>query len=47
MTAAPFLAMMDADEGRRKPGPMTSFLRWFYNGVILPPTYAAFRRKEG
>lgn len=41
-----FLAMMDADEGRSKPGPWTSFLRWFYNCVIMTPAYAYFARKE-
>jgi Domain of unknown function (DUF5069) len=43
---APFLAMMDADEGRRKRGAMTSFLRWVYNNVIMPPSYLYFARKE-
>lgn len=43
---APFLAMMDADEGRRKPGALTSFLRWFYNRVLMPPSYMYFRYKE-
>lgn len=42
----PFLAMMDADEGRRKPGFATSLLRWFYNSVIMTPAYAYFARKE-
>jgi hypothetical protein len=31
----PFAAMMDADEGRRKPGATTAFLRWFYNTVVI------------
>lgn len=42
----PFLAMMDADEGRRKPGALTSFLRWFYNRVVMPPSYIYFQRKQ-
>jgi Domain of unknown function (DUF5069) len=46
MLNAPFMAMMDADEGRRTPGPLTSLLRWFYNNVIMPPAYAYFKMKE-
>lgn len=42
----PFLAMMDADEGRRKPGLVTAFLRWFYNVVVMTPAYSYFARKE-
>ena len=43
---APFLAMMDADEGRRAPGAGTAALRLAYNRVIMPPAYAAYRRAE-
>lgn len=42
----PFLAMIEADEGRRKPGAGTAFLRWFYNRVLMPPAYTFFRLKE-
>lgn len=44
--AGPFLAMMDADEGRRAPGAVTTALRFFYNNVIMPPTYAVYRYAE-
>lgn len=40
---APFLAMIDADEGRREPGLGTSLLRLFYNYVLMPPVYLFFR----
>lgn len=40
---APFIAMWEADEGRRQPGIGTSLLRFFYNFVLMPPAYAAFR----
>ncbi|MDP6041658.1 MAG: DUF5069 domain-containing protein [Candidatus Latescibacteria bacterium] len=43
---APFLAMMDADEGRRKPGLGTTLLRLFYNYLLLPPAYLVFRFQE-
>lgn len=43
---APFLAMMDADEGRRPAGVSTSLLRWIYNGVIMAPAYPVYRRLE-
>ena len=43
---APFLAMMDADEGRRAPGAGTTALRLAYNRVIMPPAYAAYRWAE-
>jgi hypothetical protein len=33
---APFLAMMDADEGRRKPGIGTSLMTAAYNAVVFP-----------
>ena len=42
----PFLAMMDADEGRRAPGAGTTALRLAYNRVIMPPTYVAYRWAE-
>lgn len=42
----PFLAMMDADEGRRKPGTLTSLLFWFYNSVVMPSSYVYFRGKQ-
>lgn len=42
----PFLAMMDADEGRRPPGVGTTLLRFVYNGVIMPPTYLVYQRAE-
>ena len=40
---APFLAMWDADEGRRAPGLGTSLLKLFYNYVLMPPVYLYFR----
>ena len=43
---APFLAMMDADEGRRAPGAGTSALRFAYNRIIMPPSYFVYRRAE-
>jgi hypothetical protein len=43
---APFLAMMDADEGRRPPGAGTTLLKLLYNGVVMPPTYPLYRRAE-
>ena len=43
---APFLAMQDADEGRRKPGLGTSLLGIFYNFVLMPPAYLTFRTAE-
>jgi hypothetical protein len=43
---APFLAMMDADEGRRAPGMSTMALRLAYNRAIMPPTYAMYRWAE-
>jgi hypothetical protein len=42
----PFLAMTDADEGRRPPGLGTTFLRLVYNGLVMPPTYPLYRRAE-
>lgn len=35
-TYAPFLAMMDADEGRCKPGPGPSLMKVAYNAVVFP-----------
>lgn len=43
---APFLAMMDADEGRRKPGLGTTLLKFFYNYGLMPPAYLVFRFQE-
>jgi hypothetical protein len=42
----PFLAMMDADEGRRPPGAGTTLLKLVYNGVVMAPTYPIYRRAE-
>jgi hypothetical protein len=42
----PFLPMIDADEGRKPPGPWTAFLRGLYNNVIFRPALAIFRRSE-
>jgi len=42
----PFLAMMDADEGRRAPGVGTTALRLVYNYVIMAPYYPIYRRLE-
>lgn len=33
---APFLAMMDADEGRRQPGVCTSLMKAAYNALVFP-----------
>ncbi len=44
---APFLAMMDADEGWRDPGLGTTLLKLFYNRVMMPPVYLGFRIAEG
>jgi hypothetical protein len=41
-----FLAMMDADEGRRPAGRVTTALRVIYNRVIMPPAYAVYRLAE-
>lgn len=38
-----FLAMWDADEGRRAPGVATSLLKWSYNYGLMPPVYVLFR----
>jgi hypothetical protein len=43
---APFVAMWDADEGRRAPGLGTSGLKLFYNVVLMPPVYLIFRIAE-
>lgn len=40
---APFIAMWEADEGRRPPGTGTAFLRWFYNVLMMPPVYLFVR----
>lgn len=43
---APFAAMWDADEGRRKPGIGTTLLSLFYNYLMMPPVYLGFRIAE-
>ena len=45
-TSGLFLAMMDADEGRRPPGVSTTLLRLAYNGLVMPPGYLLYRRAE-
>ena len=42
----PFLAMIDADEGRRPPGVGTTLLKLVYNRAIMAPTYPLYRRAE-
>ncbi|HSN03826.1 MAG TPA: DUF5069 domain-containing protein [Nitrospira sp.] len=37
-----FIAMWNADEGRREPGVGTSLLKLFYNGLMMPPVYVGF-----
>lgn len=39
---APFIAMWDADEGRRDPGVGTAVLKLFYNYMMMPPVYLVF-----
>lgn len=39
---APFIAMWNADEGRRAPGVGTTLLKLFYNGILMPPVYLGF-----
>lgn len=39
---APFIAMWNADEGRREPSVGTSLLRLFYNYLMMPPVYMIF-----
>ena len=41
-----FIAMIEADEGRRGAGPTTSLLHVVYNRVIMPVAYWSFRRDE-
>ena len=43
---SPFLAMIDADEGRRPPGVGTNLLRLIYNRVVMAPSYPLYRRAE-
>jgi hypothetical protein len=45
-TSGLFLAMMDADEGRRPPSVGTTLLRLAYNGLVMPPGYLVYRRAE-
>jgi hypothetical protein len=40
---APFIAMWEADEGRKQPGIGTILLKFFYNYVMMPPVYLYFR----
>lgn len=42
----PFLAMMDADEGRRPDGLGTTALRVVYNRIVMPPSYPIYRMRE-
>lgn len=44
--AKPFLAMMDADEGRLRFGLRSLWLRWTYNRKVMPRAYAMFDAKE-
>jgi hypothetical protein len=44
---APFIAMWNADEGRRAPGVGTSLLKLFYNFLLMPPVYVGFWIAEG
>jgi hypothetical protein len=44
--AKPFLAMIDADEGRLGLGLRSLWLRWIYNRRVMPAAYAAFEAKE-
>jgi hypothetical protein len=44
---APFIAMWNADEGRREPGVGTTLLKVFYNFLMMPPVYLVFRIAEG
>jgi Domain of unknown function (DUF5069) len=44
---APFIAMWNADEGRREPGVGTTVLKLFYNFLMMPPVYLGFRIAEG
>ena len=39
---APFIAMWNADEGRRAPGLGTTLLKLFYNVLLMPPVYLGF-----
>lgn len=42
-----FMVMMDADEGRRKPGLAVSLMRVFYNAVIFPVGKLMYRSGRG
>lgn len=44
---APFLAMMDADEGRRNPGLSASLMKVAYNAVIFPLGILMYRSRYG
>ena len=41
-----FIAMIEADEGRRAPGWGTSLLQSVYNRLIMPVSYWKYRRDE-
>lgn len=41
-----FLNMIDADEGRKMPPPVSEFLRDFYNANIVPAATAAYVKPE-
>lgn len=43
----PFIAMWDADEGRRGPSLGTTLLKLFYNFVLMPPVYLGFWIADG
>lgn len=43
---APFIAMWNADEGRREPGVGTALLKLFYNFLLMPPVYLGVRIAE-
>jgi hypothetical protein len=44
---APFIAMWNADEGRKEPGLGTFLLKLFYNFLLMPPVYLGFWIAEG
>ncbi len=41
-----FMPLIEADEGRARPGLWTSLLRAAYNGVVARPAIAVFRRMQ-
>ncbi len=40
------IPLLESDEGRRQPGAGTAFFRFFYNYILMPPVYLAFRISE-